>query len=458
MLTNDQLDRWDRAHFFHPSTHLAQFARGEVAGRIIKEASGCYVTDRDGNKFLDGFGGLYCVNIGYGRSEVADAIAKQAHELAYTHAYGGQGSEVSITLAHMVAERMPKGLNHTYFGLGGSDANETNVKIAWYYQNVLGRPKKKKIISRKRAFHGSGIVSGSLTGLPYFHNQFDLPVPGILHTEMPYYFRRPEDAMTEADLTRHCVNELEAMIQREGADTIAAFIGEPVLGTGGIVPPPEGYWAAVQAVLRKHDILLIVDEVVTGFGRTGRMMGAMTYGIEPDLVSIAKGLTSAYAPLSGSVVSDRVWAVLEEGTNRFGPFGHGFTYSAHPIGAAAGIANLEVLDKLGLVENAAKVGSYFTEKLRKTCGSLPIVGEIRGVGMLSAVELARDPKSRTLFDASEKVGIKVAAALLRRGVIGRAMPESDIIGLAPPLCLTRAEADIIAERLAEAIEEVGQTL
>lgn len=456
MLTNDQLDRWDRDHFFHPSTHLAQFAKGEVSGRIMKGAEGCYIVDRDGNRFLDGFGGLYCVNIGYGRSEVAEAIARQAHELAYAHAYGGQGTEVSITLARMVAERMPKGLNHTYFGLGGSDANETNVKIAWYYQNVLGRPKKKKIISRKRAFHGSGIVSASLTGLPYFHNQFDLPVQGILHTEMPYYYRRKDDAMTEAEFTAHCAAELEAMIAREGADTIAAFIGEPVLGTGGIVPPPEGYWAAIQAVLQKHDILLIVDEVVTGFGRTGQMMGSMTYGIEPDIVAIAKGLTSAYAPLSGSVVADRVWAVLEEGTNKFGPFGHGFTYSAHPIGAAAGVANLLLVDKMGLVENAAKTGAYFTEKLRKTCGSLPIVGEVRGVGMLSAVELCADPKTRKLFDPAQKIGVKVAGALLKRGVIGRAMPESDIIGLAPPLCLTKAEADIIAERLAEAIEEVGK--
>ncbi|MFO1171201.1 MAG: aminotransferase class III-fold pyridoxal phosphate-dependent enzyme [Hyphomicrobiaceae bacterium] len=458
MLTNDQLDRWDRDHFFHPSTHLAQFTKGEVPSRIIKEASGCYVTDRDGNRFLDGFGGLYCVNIGYGRTEVAEAIAKQAHELAYAHAYGGQGTEVSITLAHMVAERMPKGLNHTYFGLGGSDANETNVKIAWYYHNALGRTGRKKIISRKRAFHGSGITSASLTGLPYFHNQFNLPVPGILHTEMPYYFRRPDDAMSEADLTAHCVKALEEMIAREGADTIAAFIGEPVLGTGGIVPPPAGYWPAIQAVLKKHDILLIVDEVVTGFGRTGKMMGSMTYGIEPDLVSIAKGLTSAYAPLSGSVVSDRVWAVLEEGSNKFGPFGHGFTYSAHPIGAAAGVANLLLVDKMGLVENAAKVGAYFTEKLKKTCGSSPIVGEVRGVGMLSAVELCADPKTRKLFDPAQKVGVKVAGALLKRGVIGRAMPESDIIGLAPALCLTKAEADIISERLAEAIDEVAKGL
>ena len=456
MLTNDQLDRWDRDHFFHPSTHLAQFAKGEAPGRIMKGAEGCYIVDRDGNRFLDGFGGLYCVNIGYGRHEVAEAISRQAHELAFAHAYAGQSTEASITLAHMIAERMPKGLNHTYFGLGGSDANETNVKIAWYYQNVLGRPKKKKIISRKRAFHGSGIVSASLTGLPYFHNQFDLPVQGILHTEMPYYFRRPDHAMTEADFTAHCVKELEAMIAREGADTIAAFIGEPVLGTGGIVPPPQGYWAAIQAVLKKHDILLIVDEVVTGFGRTGKMMGSMTYGIEPDLVAIAKGLTSAYAPLSGSVVADRVWAVLEEGTNKFGPFGHGFTYSAHPISAAAGVANLQLVDKMGLVENAAKVGSYLTEKLRKTCGSLSIVGEVRGVGMLSAVELCADPKARKLFDPSQKVAVKVAGALLKRGVIARAMPESDIIGLAPPLCLTKAEADIIAERLAEAIEEVGK--
>ena len=297
MLRNDQLDQWDHDHFFHPSTHLGQFARGEIANRIVTGGDGVYINDRDGNRLLDAFAGLYCVNIGYGRQEVADAIASQAKELAYYHSYVGHGTEASITLAKMVIDRAPANMCRVYFGLSGSDANETNVKLIWYYNNILGRPEKKKIISRWRGYHGSGLMTGSLTGLELFHKKFDLPLSQVVHTEAPYYFRRNDLSMSESQFVAHCASELEELIEREGADTIAAFIGEPVLGTGGIVPPPEGYWAAIQAVLQKHDILLIADEVVTGFGRLGTMFGSAHYGIEPDIITIAKGLTSAYAPV-----------------------------------------------------------------------------------------------------------------------------------------------------------------
>jgi L-2,4-diaminobutyrate transaminase len=458
MLRNDQLDQWDRAAFFHPSTHLGQFARGEMPNRIIAGGKGVYIDDRDGNKLLDAFAGLYCVNVGYGRSEIADAIAKQAKELAYYHAYVGHGTEVSITLAHMILERAPKNMSKVYFGLGGSDANETNIKLIWYYNNVLGRPNKKKIISRWRGYHGSGLMTGSLTGLELFHKKFDLPFSQVLHTEAPYYFRRPDAAMSEERFSAHCAVKLEEMIQREGADTIAAFIGEPVLGTGGIVPPPKGYWAAIQAVLKKHDILLIADEVVTGFGRLGSMFGSDHYGMEPDLITIAKGLTSAYAPLSGSIVSKKMWDVLERGTDELGPIGHGWTYSAHPIGAAAGVANLKLVDDLELLKNARETGAYFLKSLRDALGDNPIVGEVRGEGLLAAVEFVQDKSARELFDPSSKVGPRIAAAVLKRGVIGRAMPQGDILGFAPPLCLTRAEADIVVSATAVATKEVAAEL
>jgi L-2,4-diaminobutyrate transaminase len=454
MLSNDQLDAWDRQSFFHPSTHLGQHARGEASGRIFTGGSGVYVEDRNGNRLLDAFAGLYCVNVGYGRSEIADAIAEQAHSLAYYHAYVGNGTEASITLAHMVLERAPKNMSKVYFGLSGSDANETNIKMVWYYNNVLGRPEKKKIISRWRGYHGSGLMTGSLTGLDSFHKKFDLPLPRILHTEAPYYFRRPRLEMSEADFVAYCVAELEAMIAREGADTIAAFIGEPVLGTGGLVPPPAGYWPAIQAVLKKHDILLIVDEVVTGFGRLGTMFGSDKFGLEADIITIAKGLTSAYAPLSGSIFSKRMWDVLARGTDENGPIGHGWTYSAHPIGAAAGVANLKLIDSLGLVKNAADVGGYFVTSMREALGSHRHVGEVRGDGMLCAVEFVEDKATRKFFDASRKVGPQLAAALVSRGVIARAMPQGDIIGFAPPLCLTRAEADTVVAAFAAAVEEV----
>ncbi|NQW01290.1 MAG: aspartate aminotransferase family protein [Rhodospirillales bacterium] len=454
MTINDQLDKWDRENFFHPSTHLAKHARGESPSRIITGGSGVFIEDRDGVRLLDAFSGLYCVNVGYGRTEISDAIAEQAKTLAYYHSYVGHGTEASITLAKMVLERAPAHMSKVYFGLSGSDANETNVKLIWYYNNILGRPQKKKIISRWRGYHGSGLMTGSLTGLELFHNKFDLPLAGVFHTEAPFYFRRQNLEQSESEFVAHCVAELEALIAREGADTIAAFIGEPVLGTGGLVPPPAGYWPAIQAVLTKHEILLIADEVVTGFGRLGTMFGSTHYGMEPDLITIAKGLTSAYAPLSGSIVSEKMWAVLEQGTDENGPIGHGWTYSAHPICAAAGVANLKLIDDLGLMKNAGEVGAYLNTAMHKALGSHANVGDIRGEGMLCAVEFVEDRASRRFFDAGKTIGAQVAAALLKRGVIGRAMPQGDIVGFAPPFCLTRPEADQVVDAMVGAVTEV----
>ena len=345
-------------------------------------------------------------------------------------------------------------MSKVYFGLSGSDANETNIKLIWYFNNILGRPEKKKIISRWRGYHGSGLMTGSLTGLELFHKKFDLPLAQVIHTEAPYYFRRDDLNMSEAEFVTHCASELEALITREGADTIAAFIGEPALGTGGLVPPPAGYWQAIQAVLDKYDILLIADEVVTGFGRLGSMFGSEHYGMKPDIITIAKGLTSAYAPLSGSIVSDKVWSVLEKGTDENGPIGHGWTYSAHPIGAAAGVANLTLIDKLGAVANAAETGAYLKNALRDAVGDHANVGDVRGEGLLCAVEFVADKGTRTFFDAGKKLGPQIAGALLKQGVIARAMPQGDIIGYAPPLVLDKAEADIIVDATVKAVAEV----
>lgn len=455
MLKNDHLDAWDRETFFHPSTHLAQFARGDIPNRIVTGAKGVNITDRDGNKLLDAFAGLYCVNIGYGHTEVADAIAAQAKELAYYHAYAGHGTEASITLARMVIDRAPANMSRVFFGLGGSDANETNIKLVWYYNNALGRPEKKKIISRWRGYHGSGLMTGSLTGLHLFHRQFDLPFDVVKHTEAPYYYRREDRGMTEQEFSNHCAAKLEEMILAEGPETVAAFIGEPALATGGMVPPPEGYWEAIQTVLKRYDILLIADEVVTGFGRMGTMFGSEHFGMQPDIITIAKGLTSAYAPLSGSIVSEQVWQGLAAGTDKFGVFGHGWTYAAHPIGSAAGIANLKLLDDLNLIANAAEMGAYLKQGLNDALGEHGNVGEIRGEGLLLGVELVKDRyHGPTFFDATDTIGLKVHQALMRRGVISRAMPESDIIGIAPPFCITAAECDQVIGALKESVVEV----
>jgi L-2,4-diaminobutyrate transaminase len=457
-LRGNELDAWDRDHFFHPSTHMAAHARGETPNRIITGGEGVYITDRDGKRSLDAFAGLYCVNVGYGRREIADAIAAQAHELAYYHAYVGHGSEPSIRLAKMIIDRAPAGMSRVFFGLGGSDANETNVKLVWYINNILGRPEKKKIISRWRGYHGSGLMTGSLTGLELFHKAFDLPLAQVLHTDAPYYYRREDRSLSEEQFSQRCADRLEELILAEGPETVAAFIGEPILGTGGLVPPPAGYWEKIQAVLSKYDVLLIADEVITGFGRLGSMFGSDHYGIKPDLITIAKGLTSAYAPLSGVIVSEKVWKILEKGSDALGAIGHGWTYSSHPLCTAAAIANLELVDSLGLVENAKETGAYFKQALTDALAGHRIVGEVRGEGLAAAVEFVADKDDRVFFDPALKVGPRIYAATLARGVITRALPQGDILGFAPPLCLTRDEADIVVKAVTGAVESVAREL
>lgn len=452
---SNELEAWDRDHLFHPSTHMAGHARGETPNRIVTSAEGVYITDSEGRRSLDGFAGLYCVNVGYGRTEIIDAMNEQARKLAYFHAYGGHGSEPSIRLAKMIIDRAPAGMSRVFFGLSGSDANETCVKFTWYYNAVLGRPEKRKIIARWGGYHGSGVMTGSLTGLPTWHHTFGLPLPGVLHTEAPYYYRRADRTMSEEAFSQYCADALEELILAEGPETVAAFFAEPVMGTGGIVPPPAGYWERIAAVLKKYDILLVVDEIVTGFGRLGSMFGSHHYGLKPDLIAIAKGLTSAYAPLSGVIVSDDIWKVIETGSEKFGPIGHGWTYSAHPLCAAAGVANLELIDRLDLIENARSTGAYLKAALTDAVGDHPIVGEVRGEGLLAALELVADKDDRIYFDAAKKVGIRVYQETLARGVISRAMPNGDVLGFGPPLCLTPADVDIMVEAVRGALDAVA---
>lgn len=453
------LKQMDRNTFFHPFTHTKDHASGATGGpRIIKGGQGIRIHDIEGNSLIDAFAGLYCVNIGYGRTEVADAMYEQAKELAYYHTYVGHSSEAVIKLSQKIIDLAPEGMSKVYYGMSGSDANETQVKLVWYYNNVLGRPQKKKIISRHRGYHGASIVSGSLTGLPVFHQAFDLPISQVRHTVTPHYYWGAEEGMSERDFSKYCAQELEKMILAEGPDTVAAFIGEPVLGTGGLVPPPEGYWDEIQAVLKKYDILLIADEVVCAFGRVGENFGCDKYNIKPDLITTAKGLTSAYAPLSAVIVGDKVWKVLEQGAEQMGPIGHGWTYSGHPIGAAAGLANLDIVLRENLAGNAKTVGTYLNEQMQAALGDHPLVGEVRGTGLLCAVEFVADRERKTRFDASLKVGPRISAACLEQGMIARAMPHGDILGFAPPLVITKAEVDEIVNITKKAVAKVADEL
>ena len=445
----------DRRTVLHPFTQLKDFATGKLGDpTIVETGSGIRITDAHGRSFIDGFAGLYCVNIGYGRTEVADAIARQAHRLAYYHTYAAHTTDELATLSDRLVRMAPGRMSRVFYGMSGSDANETQAKIVWYYNNLRGQPKKKKIISRERGYHGCSVVSGSMTGMSFYHDHMDLPFPGIIHTGAPHYYWGGEADETETDFSRRRAAELEALILKEGPETVAAFIAEPVLGTGGIIPPPEGYWPAIQAVLQKYDVLLIADEVVCGFGRIGAPFGSHLYGIEPDLVTVAKGLTSAYFPLSAAIIGEKVYRVMEDAADRIGAFSHGYTYSGHPIGAAAANAVLDIVEKEDLAGKARDVGFYFQRRMQATFAQLPIVGEVRGVGMLAAIEFVADREKKTRFDPSLKVGARVSKAARDRGLIARAMPHGDILGFAPPLVTTRDEIDEIVHIADGAVRQV----
>ncbi|WP_038937104.1 aminotransferase [Bradyrhizobium japonicum] len=449
----------DRSSVLHPFTQLREFASGQAGDpTIVTGGKGIRIEDAQGHTYIDAFAGLYCVNIGYGRTEVAEAIARQAYKLAYYHTYAAHTTDELAKLANRLVRMAPGKPSKVFFGLSGSDANETQAKLVWYYNNLRGHPKKKKIISRERGYHGCSVISGSMTGMSFYHNHMDLPFPGILHTGTPHHYWGAEPGETEEDFSRRRAAELEQLIVREGPETIGAFIGEPVLGTGGITPPPAGYWREVQAVLRRYDILLIADEVICGFGRTGADFGSTLYGMEPDLVTVAKGLTSGYVPLSGAIVGERVYAVMEEAADRIGAFSHGYTYSGHPIAAAAANAVLDIVENERLSDRARVIGAHFQKRLKERFAQLEIVGEVRGVGLLGAIEFVADRQSKRRFDAQLKVGARISKAARDRGLIARAMPHGDILGFAPPLVISEAEIDEIVELAYRATKQVMDEL
>lgn len=449
----------DRSSVLHPFTQLKEYASGKIGDpTIVTGGKGVRIEDAQGRSYIDGFAGLYCVNVGYGRTEVAEAIARQAYNLAYYHTYAAHTTEELATLSSRLVRMAPGRPSKVFFGLSGSDANETQAKLVWYYNNLRGFPKKKKIVSRERGYHGCSVISGSMTGMSFYHDYMDLPFPGILYTGAPHHYWGAEAGESEESFSCRRAAELEALIVRVGPETIGAFIAEPVLGTGGIIPPPTGYWREIQAVLRRYDILLIADEVICGFGRTGADFGSTLYGIEPDLVTVAKGLTSGYVPLSGAIVGEKVYAVMEEAADRVGAFSHGYTYSGHPIAAAAANAVLNIVEKERLSDRARVVGSHFQKRLKERFAQLEIVGEVRGVGLLGAVEFVADRQTKRRFDPELKVGARISRAARDRGLIARAMPHGDILGFAPPLVVSESEIDEIVDLAYRATKQVMDEL
>ena len=450
--TNLSLEEMDRQSLFHGYTSIAQHDKDGPF--ILDSGRGVKITGHDGQEYLDAVAGLWCVNLGWGRREIIDAISAQLEKLSYYHIFTSLSNEPAIRLAHRILQLAPHNMSKVFFGNSGSDANDTNVKLVWYYNNLLGKPEKRKIISREFAYHGVTIGSGSLTGLPMVHKLFNLPIADVLHVEKPHYYWNAAAGQSEAAYARDLAERLDERIRAEGPETVAAFIAEPVMGAGGVVVPPEGYFAEVQRVLKQHDVLFLVDEVICGFGRTGKWFGSEVFGIEPDIMSLAKGLTNGYIPMSASVVSDEIWNVLERSSHEIGAFGHGFTYSAHPVAAAAGLAVLDVMEREGIVTHADDVGTYFQRRLRAQFADHPLIGEVRGVGLMAAVELVADKANRIAFDPALKLGPRLAKKCLEEGMIVRALFQSTAIGFSPPLIVDRAQIDDIIDRFGRALSSI----
>jgi L-2,4-diaminobutyrate transaminase len=453
--SNYSLEEMDRHSLFHPLTSIATHL--EKGPHIMARGHGVRLRDKSGREMIDCSGGLWCVNIGYGRPEIAEAAKQAILDLNYFHLFGSSSTEPAIRLADKVLSLLhehadARHLKRVFFGCSGSDANDTNYKLVRYYNNLRGKPKKKKIISRLGGYHGLTAAAANLTGIPVYHKAWDLPPGDVVYTSCPHFYRFSKEGEKEAAFSNRMVAEIETIIEREGSDTIGAFIAEPIMGTGGVLLPPAGYFAGVEALLERHDILLIVDEVITGFGRTGQWFGTGLYGLKPDMVTLAKGITSAYFPVSASVLSERVWNVLERGSPEYGPVMHGFTYSGHPVGAAVGLANIKIIETEDMIGNSAKVGAHLLKGLRERVGAHPYIGDIRGEGLMIGVELVADKGKRTPFALGTNVHRLVASRAVEDGLMVRALPFIEVVAFSPPLCITTADCDEAVERFARSLE------
>jgi adenosylmethionine-8-amino-7-oxononanoate aminotransferase len=441
-----ELVEQDKAHHLHPVSNLR--ALRDNGPLVMVRGEDVFLWDSDGKRYIDAFAGLWNINVGHGRPELADAAATQMREVEFVPTFFGLTSPPPIELATRLAGLFPDPLNHFQFTSGGAEANESALKMARYYWWLRDQPDKVKILSRKMAYHGIAMGALAATGIPSYYEGFGPRVPGFIHLTPPYAYRYGE-GMSEDAFVASLVRELEETIEREGADTIAAMIGEPVQGSGGVVVPPDSYWAAIAPVLKKHDILLIFDEVICGFGRTGTMFGMQQYGVTPDIVSFAKGVTSGYLPLGGVGVSDEIWDTLSTPDRMFM---HGFTYSGHPVACAVALPNIDIIERERLPENAARGGAYLLGALHDRLDDHPNVGNIRGKGLMLFVELVTDKATKAKPDASMNLSARLTKATRERGVIVR--PVADGMAISPPLTIQQPELDEVATVVRDSIVEV----
>ncbi|MDH2325948.1 aspartate aminotransferase family protein [Cereibacter sp. SYSU M97828] len=441
----------DLAHVLHPYTNARAHERNGPV--VLARGEGVHVFDDTGREYIEAMSGLWSVALGFSEPRLVQAATRQLETLPFMHTFSGKAHEPSILLAEKLCALT--GLDRVFFTNSGSEANDTVVKMAWFRNNAIGKPEKKKFIARLNGYHGVTVASASLTGLPGNHRGFDLPLPFVHHVTTPHHYRFADEGESEEAFATRLAEELEAKIIAEGPDTVAAFIGEPVIGAGGVLVPPKGYWEKVQAVCRKYDVLVVADEVICGFGRTGRMFGSQTFGIEPDIMVLSKQITSSYQPLAAVVFKDAIYQDIADGSAALGTFGHGYTASGHPVATAVGLENLAIIEERGLVEHAAAMGEVLRAGLAKWRDH-PLVGEVRGVGLIASVEFVADRKTRAKFDPVGRFGQEVFRAGHEHGLIIRAI--GDTIAFCPPLIITEEEVGELLRRFEATIRQVAATL
>ncbi len=432
----------------HPYTNLATLR--ETGPLIIERGEGVFVYDTDGKSYIAGMAGLWCTALGYGNEELIEAAAAQMRKLSFAHLFTAKSHDPAIELAERLKEIAPVPTSKVFFCSSGSEANDSQIKLVWYLNNALGRPRKKKIISRRKAYHGVTVVAASLTGLANNHRDFDLPIAGILHTSCPHHYRFAHAGETEQEFARRLAGELDELIRSEDPDTVAAFIAEPVMGAGGVIVPPEGYFQEIMKVCRAYDVYMISDEVICGFGRLGSLFGCTALGFEPHSITVAKALTSAYVPMAALTVPEAAYQAMLDESRKIGTFGHGFTYSGHPVAAAVALKALDIYARERIAEQAARKAPQFQGRLG-ALGEHPLVGEARGIGLVGGVELVADKKTKRTFEPKAGVGARAVRYAEEEGLIVRSL-LGDILSICPPLIIAPAEIDELFARLERALD------
>jgi 4-aminobutyrate--pyruvate transaminase len=438
----------DKLQSIHPFTNLRKHEeKGPV---VMTRGRGIHVYDEQGREYIEGMAGLWCASLGFSDERLIAAATRQLNTLPYYHGFAHKTTDIAVRAASDLLALAPGNMARVLFGTSGSDANDTAIKLVRYYNNALGRPSKKKIIARTMGYHGVSIAAATLTGLPHLHTGFDLPGPDVIRADCPHYYRFAQPGESEEEFAARLARQLQALIEKEGPENIAAFIAEPVMGAGGVILPPDGYFDLIQPILKHHDILLIADEVICGFGRTGRMWGSQTYNMTPDIVTCAKALTGGYVPFSATMVSERVYQPIAEQSAKIGTFGHGYTYSSHPLGAAVAVEAMKVYREIDLPALVREKAPQFQDGLRALLDS-PIVGEVRGVGLIAAVELVKDKATKESFPATTAAAAYFTERAHAHGLVVR--PLGEAIALCPPFIITPAEVDEMLARFARALRD-----